>query len=494
MSTRALESGDASPPALAFRRSPSAPDSGSMTTLETLDHVHFIGIAGAGMRGLARVFEARGPRVTGCDPSATEAPLEGFDEAAVVSEHAPGHLTGDFGREVDLVVYTAALPDDHGELNAARQRGIPTRTYSEALGLVFNDATGIAVAGTHGKTTCASMLAILLEETGCDPTAVIGGRVRRWGGHARAGDGEWFVAEACEFGGNFHAMEPDHVLLTNVDRAHLDFYPDHDAIKASFRDFLAGRTGTVVCHDDDPGGREVVAASEPPICRVGTRSEVDWRVRRLDDTGRIFRLERPDGSETSLPLPVPVPGEHQLDNAAEVAALARELGLEWHEIAAGLEAYDGVGRRFEIVRDDGPLVIDDYAHHPEEIETTIEAARSAYPDRRLVVCFQPHQYKRTYHFMGEWAPAFESVSELWLVDIYGARDHGDVPRVSIEDVAREVRDGLDRLRVFAGPEALGREIERDMEPGDLFLILGAGDIERAADIVATTRSASGSSE
>ncbi len=456
----------------------------SMVTRDTLGDVHFIGIGGAGMRGLARVFAQRGARVTGCDASPAPQLRTTFGEDAVDFEHDPAHLSDRVGEPIDLVVHTAALPDDHAELEAARAREISTHTYSEALGLVFNDATGVAVAGTHGKTTCATMLAIVLEEAGHDPTAVIGGNVRRWGGHARAGEGAIFVAEACEFGGNFHAMEPTHVLLTNIDRAHLDFYPDHEAIKSSFRDFLETRTGTVVANDDDPGAREVVAHTSGASRRVGRGDDVAWHIRPGEQSEeRYFRLERGDGASCSPPLTVPIPGDHQLDNAAEVAAMARELGLDWSAIAAGLEAYDGVGRRFEVVRSESPRVVDDYAHHPEEIATTVAAAREARGDRAMTVCFQPHQYKRTFHFMGEWAPAFEGVERLWLVDIYGARDHDGEPRATLEDVADEVRNVVGSLRLFESPESLGRAIRKERAEGEFVLILGAGDIRRAAEMV-----------
>src|SRR2546430_4794369 len=354
--------------------------------------VHFMGIGGAGMSALATVAKRRGVRVTGCDTD----PSGAADLAALGVEvwqgHDPQHLEG-----VRAVVVTAAVGQDHPELKRARELGIPVVRRADALGQAVAGGTVVAVSGTHGKTTTTVMVTEALAAAGRDPTGLAGGRVARWGGNARLGGRELYVVEADEFDRAFLTLAPTVAVVTNVEADHVECYGGNvTALEQAFVEF-AGRARRVIGGGDGPGAGRGAAAGQVPVWRVGLGADADGRIvePRLDEGGAStagFAL--PGGRTVTLRLRVP--GLHNVRNAAMALAVAHELGADVERGVAALAEFGGVGRRFEQVGEArGVTVVDDYAHHPTEVQATLAAARQTFPRRRLVAGLQPHLFPRT---------------------------------------------------------------------------------------------------
>ncbi len=452
---------------------------------ETGVHLHLAGIGGSGMRGLARLLQARNCVITGCDTNRKQArKLSGELGVDVFAGHDQNHLTGPASEAPDYLIYSAALDEDHVERKAARNRDLPTVRYGDALARLFNLKKGVAVAGTHGKTTCSALLSVVLEEAGLDPSCLVGGELKQWRSNARPGNGPHFVAEACEYGGNFQNMTPAHILLTNIDRDHLDYFNGENEIQETFASFVSTMepTGFLVTPAEGAGTDPITDAVAGKVQTVSEKDENPWLLRRSGDgsTGPITVQSKGDQSP---PLPVPVPGEHQAMNTALVAVMARLLGAEWDDVQNALTGFAGIRRRFDVVKQENPVVVDDYGHHPAEVAATINAAREAYPDHEITVCFQPHQFSRTRDFLGEWADALQEADRIWLLPIYEARDDEETKNsVSIRDVADELTELDTPVRVLNGPEETGRRIRDDDSPERrLYLTLGAGDIWKAVE-------------
>lgn len=441
--------------------------------LEPPAHVHFVGLGGIGMSGLARMLAQLGYWVSGCD--AADAPLLHAlrAERIVVSlGHDPAHV-----EDVDLVVITSAVRADHPEVAAAVARRLPVVKRAALLGWLTAGATCVAVAGTHGKSTTAAMITLILEQSGQPPSFAVGAEVRDFGTNARLGSGAIFVVEADEYDYSFLHLEPAVAVVLNVEHDHPDLFPTPASVEAAFRRFLerVRPGGTVVLSGDDPGCRRLantLALCEVCVVTFGTSGQVDWRV----TGGADVRLVGPDGRAWSLGLRVP--GWHNRLNAAAAVAAAAALGVEPETSLRALEEFSGVGRRFELWGEgQGIAVIVDYAHHPSEIRATIAAARERYPSARLWVIFQPHTYSRTRAFFGEFAAALGLADQVILTPVYAARevDPGDVP---LERLALRIEPGPARLA--ASPRAAAQLVAELVEPGDVVLVLGAGDVWKAA--------------
>ncbi len=463
----------------------------SVSDIQNLLHdsarLHMMGVGGAGMRGLARILSNEGHHVTGCDTKSEKAhDIQKKYGIETYTGHDPAHLNPTERGPLDLLIHSAAVPDSTAERQKALKMELPQASYSRGLAALFNNSKGIAVAGTHGKTTCTAMLSVVLEASGFDPSCLVGGIVQEWETSSRVGDGPHFVAEACEFGENFEAMCPRHILLTNVDRAHLDYYDHAGAVEDAFARFLSRQEalGFLVCENNSKAVSRVCKHAVANVQRISRDNESDWWLRSEQQSDhRTFTVQ--SNGDKSPHLPVPIRGKHQVMNAAQVAVLARLLGAEWEHIRDGLEAFSGVHRRFEVHRDGsegGPVVIDDYGHHPEEIQRTIAAVQESYPERHVVVCFQPHQYSRTYHFRDEWAGALSAADEIWLTPIYEARDsEQQQERISIQDLAENVREIHDQLVTVSGPARAGERMARQADEKHVFLTIGAGDIWKAVE-------------
>jgi UDP-N-acetylmuramate--alanine ligase len=460
-----------------------------------LGRVHFVGIGGAGMSGIARILLARGVAVSGSDRAASEQLDELTALGAVVHVgHAEANITG-----ADTVVTTpSAIGDNNIEVLAARQRGVRVIPRAAALASLMTGKRGIAVSGTHGKTTTTSMLTTVLRHQGCDPSYVIGGILTETGLGAEDGSGEMFVAEADESDGSFLMLSPAAAVVTCIEAEHLDNYDSLAQIEATFAAF-AGKIADggllVACRDDPAAARLAAAAGSLPV-RVRTYGEspdADYRVTGVTGLGMATRLtlsspapppfpaRPPSGDPGPLTLTISVPGRHNALNAAAAFAAAVELGVPAGSAAAGLAAYRGARRRMEPKGEvEGVRVLDSYAHHPTEVAADLTAARDIVAGGRVIAVFQPHLYSRTRIFAAEFGAALGLADEVLVLDVYAAREDPE-PGVTGMIVAAAVAGGQARFvpEAAAVPDAIAGLAK----PGDLVLTMGAGDVTALGPLI-----------
>ena len=448
-----------------------------MTLFTTVDPrpIHFMGIAGAGMSGLALLAKEQGVAITGCDNDPTGAADLAASGVEIWRGHDPGHVAG-----ARALVVTAAVPGDHPELKRARALGIPVVRRADALSQAVAGGTVVAVAGTHGKTTTTVMVTEALAAAGRDPTGLAGGRVASWGGNARVGGRELYVVEADEFDRAFLSLAPTVAVVNNVEADHLECYDGSvAALEQAFAQF-AGRARRVIAGGDDAGAQRVMAAVRAPVWRVGLGADADVRITQLelDEKGSTARIDLPGGGGRALTLRLRVPGLHNVRNAAAALAVAHELGADLDRALAALAEFTGVGRRFERVGEArGVTVIDDYAHHPTEVQATLAAARQAFPRRRVVAVFQPHLFSRTALHGDALGRALAAADVVVVAPIYGAREQ-PIAGVSAALVARgAVRAGATTVALRERATLTERVAER-VQAGDVVFTLGAGDITR----------------
>jgi UDP-N-acetylmuramate--alanine ligase len=449
--------------------------------LDRLGRVHFVGIGGAGMSGIARIMLARGVWVSGSDrsPSAQLDELAGLG-ATVYVGHAAEHVAG-----VDTVVTTpSAIGDRNLEIVAARQLGIPVIPRAAALASIMTGKRGIAVSGTHGKTTTTSMLTTVLRHGGADPSYVIGGILAETGLGADEGSGDWFVAEADESDGSFLMLSPAAAIVTCIEAEHLDNYKDLAEIEATFAAFIGKLPdgGLLVAGRDDPRAAALAGAAagtqELRVRTYGESPEADYRVTGVTGLGMATRLTVEPGERAAAPEPVTltigVPGRHNALNATAAFATAVELGLPPGVAASGLAAYRGVARRMEPKGEaDGVRVLDCYAHHPTEIAADLTAAREVADGGQVIAVFQPHLYSRTRFFAAEFGAALGLADEALVLDVYAAREAPE-PGVTGMMIVAAVPGG--RARFVPDAAAVPDVIAGLAKPGDLVLTMGAGDV------------------
>jgi UDP-N-acetylmuramate--alanine ligase len=439
------------------------------------DHIstiHFVGIGGIGMSGLAEILAGAGLSVTGCDlKRSASTDLLASRGISVSIGHDPSHVHGN-----DLVIITSAVRGEHAEVDAARMEGIRIMKRAEVLGAIVNEKRSIGVAGTHGKTTTSAMISMVLEEAGLDPTILVGGMVRNLQTNAKRGASDFLVVEADEYDRTFHHLHPEIAVVTNIEADHLEYYKTFENILEAFRIFVGGvkRKGVVIgCCDDEDVARLLRHAEQR---RVGYGLGEGADLRAVD----ITYSER--GSSFQVPgvgfFKLFLPGEHNVRNALAAIAVGRELGIEGPRIAAALSKFLGVDRRFQVLGDyNGAIIVDDYAHHPTEIRATLEAARGGYPGRRLVALFQPHLFSRTRDFAQEFGEALAIADVPIVTPIYAAREHpvdGMSARI-ISDAVQGV-EFLDRSN-----SQIVNEMRRRLRPNDLFIAMGAGDVHEIAE-------------
>ena len=440
-------------------------------------HVHFMGVGGAGMYALAELFARSGGRVSGCDlrSGLSTERLRALG-VQIHQGHGSEHVEG-----MGALVVSAAVPADHPEILAARAAGIPVLKRAQALGRLVNAGTVLAVAGTHGKTSTTAMATEILTAAGLDPTGFVGGRVPGWGGNLRSG-GDLFVVEADEYDRSFLELEPTVAIVTNVEADHLDTYGGLDGVMSAFTEFLEGLPddGRAMVCGDDHGASRLLAGLNGFGYTYGTAAGSQLRAVdiRATPTGMGFRAfeDGHDRGEFSLPAP----GLHNLRNALGASGAARCFGATWDDIRTGLAAYRGVDRRFEKLGvENDVLVVDDYAHHPSEISATLDAAREAYPDRRLVAVFQPHLFSRTRDFSEDFGKALASADDVWVTDVFPARE-SPIPGVTGELVSQAVERTGGRVRYHQELDTLAETVAAELSPGDLLLTMGAGSVESVA--------------
>ena len=456
------------------------PQPGSIPTLPVPDlagvaAVHLVGIGGAGMSGIARLLLAAGVRVSGSDLKDSPPLMQLRSAGARVQI---GHRADNVG-DADAVVVSTAIPADNVEVIEARRRAIPVWARAQVLAALMARRRGVAVAGTHGKTTTTSMLAVILERAGADPTYLVGGDLNESGSNARSGEGELFVAEADESDGSFLLLHPNVAVVTNVEEDHMDFYPDRSAVEAAFAAFCRQARVVVACGDDPgvrrilPGDRRVVTYGEDP--------DNDVRVEDVEvfSGGSRGRLRFPDGV---VDVEVGSPGRHHVLNAAAAVAAANEVGVPPSVGASTLASFSGVRRRFErrgIAG--GAEFVDDYAHHPTEIAATLAAAR-AHGGKRVVAVFQPHRYTRTASHWRSLGESLGTADVVVLTDVYGAGEVA-IPGVTGKLVVDALAEAWPGTRAIYLPHRadLASFLAREVREGDLVLTMGAGDVTMVAE-------------
>lgn len=457
-----------------------------------MTHVHFIGIGGSGLSAIARLLKDSGYTVTGSDralsPFAADLQTAGV---TVYIGHHPRYVRG-----ADWVVRSSAIPDKNPEVVAALQAGIPVYKRADFLGKWMEDKTGIAIAGTHGKTTTTAMIAFVLSEMGHDPSFIVGGVMNNYGVNARAGKGSLFVIEADEYDRMFLGLRPRIEVITNLEHDHPDCYPTFEEMATAFESFvsLLPNDGTLIGCIDDQGaaslinqarhvGRYVIAYSMQSEMTINAQQWILARNLKTNERGGFdFEATINIGDGDIVQVSLQVPGKHNVLNALAVLAVTAALGLSPQSAGTALGKYTGTGRRFEVIgKKKGITVIDDYAHHPTEIKATLAAARARYPKQRLVAVWQPHTYSRTKALLHEFSLAFEAADEVIVTEIYAARETKQ--NFSSAEVVKAMPHPA--AHFIASLEEATQYLLKHLRRQDILLVLSAGDADQiSANVLA----------
>ncbi len=442
--------------------------------------IHFVGIGGVGMSGIAEVLLTLGHRVSGSDMAASDATRRLMARGAIVSL---GHRAEAVDADVDVVVISSAVKFSNPEVVQARALKIPVIPRAEMLAELMRLKYGIAVAGTHGKTTTTSLIAAILARAGMDPTTVIGGKVHGMGTNARLGQGELLVAEADESDGTFLMLSPVIAVVTNIDTEHLDYYGDMDRMRAAFLEFMNRIPfyGVSVLCLDSVNVRSLLPQVRKRVITYGTTDDCEYVARDLCVIGMETMCEVVRNGVVLGTLRLRLPGRHHALNAVAAIAVAQQLGVPFETAGEALAEFGGIHRRFELCGDaGGVMVISDYGHHPVEIRATLAAAREGF-GRRLVVLFQPHRFTRTRDLFGDFLDAFDAADHLVLTDIYGAGEE------AVDGLNGEVlywalkRRGHLEVTYVPRRDDLAAEVRPLLQVGDMVVVLGAGNIHGVAE-------------
>ena len=437
--------------------------------------VHFIGIGGSGMSGLARIAISHGIRVSGSDASDSSV-LNAL--RAIGAEVFIGHKAENV-HGADLIVFSNAIKTNNPEREAGSAAGITEITRAAALALLMSESISIAVAGTHGKTTTSSMATVALQSAGADPSFAIGGILKSSGSNAHRGTGKYFVAEADESDGSFIAYHPHAAIITNVEWDHVDHFATEAEVFKAFDDFVQTITGFLVFCADDEGAVKVAAKSTVKAISYGKSENAALRVDQITlsaggSTARVLW----NGAKVGT-LELSVPGEHNVLNAAAVLAVGLELGLPATSLLDGLIKFHGAGRRFELKGTVGGIrVLDDYGHHPTEIKVTLDAAKRYAGGGRVLVVFQPHRYSRTKAFANQFADSLSVADKSWLLEVYAASEQ-PITGVSSANIAKLMTNAKFEPNFISVTEAVAFEAK----PGDVIITLGAGDVSSLGPLI-----------
>lgn len=447
----------------------------------SINTVHFVGIGGIGMSGIAEILLDQGFTVTGSDLARSEV-TDRLEElgARVMIGHAAENVAG-----ADVVVYSSAVKaDENPETAEAARHKIPLIRRAEMLAEVTRMKYGVAVAGTHGKTTTTSMIGLVMIEGGLDPTVIVGGKLSGLGGtNAKLGHGEWTVVEADEFDRSFLSLSPAVAVINNMEREHLDIYSDLDDIKRAFIEFgnkVPFYGFTAICLDE-PSLVDILPHMKKRVVSYGTTPQCDVRASEITYAERTSRFQVEHRGTALGEITVGVPGEHNMKNALAAITVGVEIGVPFDAIARALAKFTGVYRRFEVKGEAGDvMVIDDYAHHPTEVKATLDAIRKGWR-RRVVAVFQPHTYTRTRDFYEEFGKAFFNADLVAITDVYAARER-PIQGITGEMIAQSaIGFGHRNVRYVADRSMLAAELLPLLMPGDIVVTMGAGDIWKTAD-------------
>ncbi|MGI6359261.1 MAG: UDP-N-acetylmuramate--L-alanine ligase [Bacillota bacterium] len=453
----------------------------SMLDLGKPKHIHFIGIGGISMSALAMIMLNRGWTVSGSDLRESNLTDRLQNAGATITfTHSAENVHG-----ADVIVYTSAVKPDNPELVRAKELGIPIYARAELLGDLIAEATrGIAIAGSHGKTTTTAMLGVMLDLAGCNPTVLVGGELESLNGNVKVGNGNFLVAEACEYFDNFLSLKPNIGVILNIDADHLDYFKDIEQIKRTFRSFaeLIPEDGTLVACVDDANVRSILPGLGCPVVSYGLESSADWTVAdlQLEAGGSTFTAVHHGQPQASVKLRVP--GGHNVQNALAAIAVGHLAGLAPAVMAEKLGEYRGTHRRFDYQGEcNGAAIYDDYAHHPTEIKATLAAGRT-YRPKRLICVFQPHTYTRTKALMREFAQAFEEADLVIVTDIYAAREK-DTYGVNSAQLAEQMQAVHPNAQYIGSLQQAAEYLRQELRPGDLLFTMGAGDVYRVAEML-----------
>lgn len=449
-----------------------------MKVFRKAKHIFFTGIGGIGMSGIAEICLESGFKVSGSDRELSDITEYLKDRGAqIYSGHSKDNI-----RDVDVLVYSSAIPPDNPEREEALRRKIPLIRRAEMLAEIMRMKYGIAIAGTHGKTTTTSICAEIFIGSNVDPTVVVGGRLKSLKTNARIGGGDFFITEADEFDRSFLALSPTFAVITSVDTDHLDCYSDFTDIKESFVQF-ANKVpfyGAVICCLDDPVIREILPQINKSIITYGLNEGAHYKAENIKHVEAHSYFDVIREGQILGALDLPVPGKHNIKNALAAMAIALEIGISFKMAKKSIEKFQGVERRFEIKADvDDITIVDDYAHHPAEVKATLDSARQI-EKKRTIVIFQPHLYSRTRDFYHEFARELSACDLLIIAEIYPAREK-PLAGVSSELIVNEVqRLGYDKVHYIPDKSKITEYLIDEVRPGDLVIFMGAGDIYKIA--------------
>ena len=449
---------------------------------DTKLHIHFVGIGGISMSGIARILMERGHRVSGSDrntsPITEKLKANGAD---IYEVHSRDHI-----KDPDLVVYTSAVDQSNPELEAARKKGIETIDRAAMLGLLMREYRyNVAVAGAHGKTTATSMVSLIMENAGLDPTLLIGGELDQIDGNVKVGKSPYLVTEACEYKENFLRFLPYIAVILNIDRDHLDYFRDFEHIRSAFKGFagLVPSHGWVVAYQGDPVLMDIAASLSCNVITYGLNGGAQIAAKNMtfDVNGcATFDLYYEGNFIDGIRLAIP--GEHNVLNALAAISVSRILEIDIDTVKTTLSAFTGTHRRFEIKGHlNGSMVVDDYAHHPAEIRATLAAAQN-FPHNRIWCVFQPHTYTRTKFLLEDFARSFEGADRVIVTDIYAARER-DTGEIHSTHLVEAIKTNGQNAVYIQGFEDAVRHISEDLQAGDLVLTVGAGDVYKVGEML-----------
>jgi UDP-N-acetylmuramate--alanine ligase len=445
--------------------------------------VHFVGVSGIGMSAAAEISLASGNRVSGSALEQNELTRSLLDKGLVFTLGHSASNVSDF----DIVVVSAAVPEDNVEVIEAKRRGIPVYLYAEYLGMLMDEREGVAVAGTHGKTTTTAMMATITHHAGLSPTVVCGGVMSEFGSNALVGSGELFIAEACEYKRSFLYMPKRYAIVTNIEEEHLDYYSGIDEIKEVFTSFVQDThdRGFVCANGDDGVVCEILQSlrGDTRLITVGHGAGNRYRIESQSHGVQGYRFTIHGEGFRDFTAFIPIPGVFNVMNASLAAVCSRMLGIGESVIRSALEQFKGTGRRLELLRQDDHLwIYSDYAHHPTEIEATLQALKERHPQQTLTLVFQPHQYSRTSHFFKEFVDVLQGADRLVLTEVYRQRDkEGAELLMNSEILYRELRrDMSGRIVLVHNRNSLHSYLHAENSIDGVVVFMGAGDIDDVA--------------
>jgi UDP-N-acetylmuramate--alanine ligase len=447
---------------------------------EPPQRAHLVGVCGSGMQGLARLLHGWGWTLSGSDSQPANGAIHDLVERGLTFHH--GHAAVHLPNDAQWLIYSPAIPADNPERIAATERGVPQVSYTQMLGRLLRERQGVCIAGTHGKSTTTAMTASILRDAGWQASAIFGAELSDRGGSSWAGTGDLFVVESCEFQRGFWDFAPQSAAILSVEPDHFDCFATREALIEAFGGFAArvSPNGLLLVRSEDAAALKASRQSRAEVLTFGWTEDADWwagDVRRtaLGTRCRLFRR-----GQYITELQVPVPGRHNVLNALAASALSYELGVPASDIRAGLQDFAGIRRRFELVGSwRGVTLVDDYAHHPTAVETTLQTARELFGQRRIWCAFQPHQVSRTQALLTEFSRSFRLADHVLVAPVFAARERVTTePRELSQRLAREIETYGPRAEFSPSLDQLVQVLEDALQPGDVLLTLGAGDIDQ----------------